>query len=208
MKKKTKKITLVEKNAALLAKKNAAFNKLTKPQKRVQIAKDVLAQLKIGFLKAKTGVYTDSKSLDRIFQKINNTYDLDQSNLSNLLNVEVKDIFDKDKSCTVCGIGSLFVCAVKRLDKLKLKDLFNDADIAQSDVHSYLSKYFSLLQLNLIESAFEGGEFLNSPYYDNIKAVSQSEKAVSYFDGQRINSTEKLKAIMNNIVENNGTFKV
>lgn len=123
MKKKTKRLTIAD--------KNKAFKKLSKAEKRVQIARDVLAQLKTGYLKAKPGVYLESRGLNKLtdyYGCILNPGDAAS---------EMKDILDKDKSCTVCGIGSLFVCAVRRLDNLKIQEIYefnpslNEAQSAQ-----------------------------------------------------------------------------
>lgn len=75
---------------------NLRFRKMSKARKRVAIARDVLAQLKVGKFKATPGTYVESKALET-----------DDSN------VQIQSLLlPPTVSCDVCGIGALFVCGV------------------------------------------------------------------------------------------------
>ena len=159
------------------AKRNAAFEALPANEKRVLIARDVIAQLAIGKLEAQSGTYVET--------------DATVKKASQDLQVLLKP---KDVSCTVCGIGALFVCGVQRGNDLKASSvhLFEDdnVNVGGFQAYAYLRRYFSNSQLKMIEAAFEqwahdkGGDFA---YY-----VEDDET--------------RLRLIMENIILNNGTF--
>ena len=69
--------------------------------------------------------------------------------------------------------------------------------IEHSTVISYLKKYFTVPQLNLIEIAFEQTEIFKHPL---------KSKAIK-FGEQYKHPKSRLRAILNNILENNGVFK-
>lgn len=188
MKNKTKQLSIEE--------KNKAFNKFGKLKQRVEIAKDVLEQLDAKYLIAKPGNYVD-------YRLTLNSHDDEQ---------EIKEALDKRKSCTACGIGSLFVCTVKKFNKIKFGDLSygTGSSISQDDIHSYMGKYFTSFELYKIEAAFERTgslhEFMwNTPKY---RALEKAANYFNNFNGEKLKPNERLKAIMNNIIKNNGVFRV
>ena len=93
--------------------------------------------------------------------------------------------FDNNWKCKACALGSL---AISKLlfEKCKLLDgifCYNERDFCKSKLG-----FFSIHQLSLIERFFEGwGDF-------------------SYTLHQYPDSTSRLRAIMENIIENKGTF--
>ncbi len=158
--------------------KQKPFSKLSATNKRITIAKDVLKQLKLGRLVAQAGTYFTPQAVYR-------EYD-DEKELSDVI---------KDKKCTVCALGSLFVCAVDKLDKLKYGDAYY---IAQYEIHTYLKGFFAEDQLRLIESAFERDDFS----YDGNMDIS-----VIRLYTKGLNSPKtRMEKIMKNIIRNKGTF--
>jgi hypothetical protein len=86
--------------------------------------------------------------------------------------------------CNVCALGAMFCTLTARVKDLSIKLH------ASSSPASTLFKYFSPTQVDLIESAFEGwGD------YDH-----------SFSSYNEVNSNDRLAMIMQNIVDNKGTF--
>lgn len=174
------------------------FESLPPADKRIQIAKDVLDRLDTHRLNAQRGnfVYTDD-----FFVKDGE--------------VEVRDKLAKKASCTVCALGSLFVCAVDRADALKIKDLkkFTTAgaylDISGEDVDTYLSRFFERDQIALMEIAFErgGGYFGGNNVQTPVLDKEAFRRAVGFADLVYNESFEgRLRRIMNNLIDNDGVF--
>lgn len=190
-----------------LEQKNAEFAKMTKKQQRVTIAADVIADLRTRKLVADTGRY--------LFDSFNVTKEdgwetcklPDDMDLAEIQYGELAEA----GTCTVCGIGALFVDAVKRHDKYTA-DLAEAEQPSQREIHDYLGKWFSVKQLLLVESAFETREFLDDDYSgygdDEDRTPSDEDLAAAVIFGRRFSTPDKrMKAIMKNIIENDGTFK-
>lgn len=179
-----------------MSTKNKTFWKKSKSEQRIAIAKDVLAQLKLGFYKADAGTYCE-------IIKLKNDIEDAPEKLDKVF-VALKK---QGASCEVCGIGSCFVSLVNLGDKAKTDDFLSsmveDRDsIDDSSMRILLRKVFAPRQLSLIETAFERDEFNDAK--DNA-GYEHVQKAKQF--GQRYSSDKgRLTAIMNNIVENKGTF--
>ncbi len=180
------------------SKKNAAFKKLTKSQKRVAIAKDVLKYLKNGKLQAMNGTYIEAAVPGD--------------------NVTTCELFKKAETCTVCALGAIFVagtlrdCTIVKEDTLftSLNESHNDyytnemvpatteASPDPDEMRTSLSKYFSEKQLETIENAFE---------HTDANGEGKGRTFFSYDEVDDFSSDEKLRKIMKNIIANDGTFK-
>lgn len=174
-----------------VARANAAFENLSASEKRVAIARDVLAQIHSKRLTAQRGVYLN----------------LDSSKSTTVTkNTELRDLLKSQKSCTGCALGSMFMCAVEKADKLKVNDLCyldlaegqseelvpNDIEIDQDDTIKYLSKFFPKDQLLDIESAFEGDDF--------------GGDCTDFLPEEMEDSSERMRLIMENIIAHKGKF--
>lgn len=177
------------------------FAKFSLAEKRVVIAQDVLAQLKAKFYIAKKGNYIFY--IDRL-EGVKYSAD-------------IKKNYAKIKSCTVCALGACLMSITKFENKLT----FSDADlffpgetncqakrIANKKAKSLFASLFSAEQLLLIENAFEGvsggtrvGKEL---FYKNLS--SEQKDACTQFYNQYQVISNRLKAIMENIIKNKGTF--
>lgn len=162
--------------------KTVPFEKLTKPQKRVRIAQDVIAQLNTRLV-AKHLTWARLKGLHEAKP-----------------DAEVCAITRKQKKCEVCGLGALFVAAVERADKLKISELDGTGlsdGVNETDVFDYLGRFFDQKQLQAIESAFEGGE----GYCDDDGGADFLPLDIG------ISPSTRMRLIMENIVANKGRFK-
>ena len=128
---------------------NKSFEKMTKPQQRVAIAKDALELIHAGRITARRGHYLHGIDSDRYP--------------------------DPKEKCTACELGALFVGMHNLIGGKWPGDCFN--------FQAALSPYFSKLQLEAIEGAFEYGSRV--------------------FDGP---AEDCMIAILQNIIDHNGRF--
>lgn len=224
-----KKVVSVSNRATVSA--NKKFEKLSPSEKRVAIARDVLTQLASKRLVPKAGAWLEVKGGSELFSE--KMLGSDQ---------ELQEILSKTKECTGCALGGLFLSAVCKADKLKLSELecvdedhynsynlqfVGQADISMKDSFSYLKRFFSEDQLNLIEFTFElglGAVGYNDDGKDKEKLVDASlaSTALEFFNFKDYDLLEDLDAdtrrdlaptdlvrmrlIMENIVVNKGKF--
>lgn len=142
-----------------IADSNAEFAAAPREKKRVMLAKDVLFQLSIDRI-APTSAYFKLDPRGNI--------------LADNRDRQVQDLLFEVPQCQVCGIGSLFLVAVERLDALTVRDIIGDMQIVTADsvvaaarypITQYLEKHdlFSGTELQLIENFFEAQRYTN--YY-------------------------------------------
>lgn len=169
------------------------MSRLTKTEKqaaRVEIAKDVLKWLRAGKLNASPGTYCalpfETEAYDAPL------------NLQTALQKKVT----KTKPCHVCALGALFIGAVDKYNKVEVP-VGGYLKKTQSGLTSRLKDYFDVRQLRLIESAFEGGNFAkdSGTMFEYIAGFNYRGFYFTYRD-----SRARLKAIMENIIANEGTF--
>lgn len=161
---------------ATIADRNAEFEAMSTSEQRVTIAKDVLEWLRIGKLEATKGTYMEMYSRDT---------GLDCG------------LFTTDLQCMACALGAVFACAVTRSPGNFTGDRGNEG------MRQALEPYFSESQLRLIEVAFEVWCFAEGE--DDEMAVPGCGAA--YMFGREFdNSTNRMAAIMRNIIANEGTF--
>jgi hypothetical protein len=120
-------------------------------------------------------------------------------------------LLEKAETCHVCGIGSCFVAAVRRADGCTNVDMTKPND--DGFMRKYLAAWFEAEQIGLIEAAFEQ----TTSYWNRskpadatdddweIKAQGIARDGAEF--GRRFDDPDdRLRAIMSNIVENDGTF--
>lgn len=194
-----------EKLKAKLKRENAAFRKLSKKDQRIAIAKDVIKLLKTDKIIARSSYLTlgNYDEFSDVFDSdladiMVDTSDDDEHDTCAIINPKIAKL---DASllleqmlpaCEVCGIGSLFVAALRKNDKMTIehfKDKVLD-DATRDHEVEYLAKWFDSQQLDLIEEYFEdrSGCDSESPIY----SVVEQDK--------------RLVMIMENIVSNKGEF--
>lgn len=186
-------------NKKTIKKSNAKFAKATPAQKRVLIAKDVIAAIKAKTINPAEGVWcarSDGKSL------YNETQGGEQ--LSKLIG--------KNVQCDVCALGALFVCTVRRFNNLEAGIVSNYQVSDIYEIDSYLYDFFSREQIRLIEIAFEGGRgamIADSPLDNKVAAIFSSRGLTTAREVEEyteLDADEKLLIIMKNIIKNNGKF--
>lgn len=187
-----------------IKKWNEHFNKLSDSEKRVEIAKDVIKQLKNRTIIANTGVYCN-------FEYDNISEDLYKS--------DVRSNFDKLKSleCNVCALGAILVSNTKFNNGFSFKQLNN---VRNDNIISLLD-YFTDSQLTLIEFAFESwniedlinnyeinkGIYCGKDYTKLDLTYEQIEKACDFnSDIHEDEAEERMIRIMKNIIKNEGEF--
>lgn len=195
-----KKLTKIEELEAQLKvmkaldKQNKAFDKLSKMDKRVAIAKDVIANLNSKKFIAKHGSYIETIG------------DNKQINQFTLL----------DTTCNVCAIGSLLTGRISRGNKLdiNLDTLLHIDDFAGEEEIKLLKDLFTAKELRYIEYAFEGWN-INDSFEFTDKEIEKVEKFFDSYINRNANDYEieksrsddkRLRAIMNNIIKNKGKF--
>lgn len=188
------------------------FENLSAPEQRVAIARDVLALLAAQKIAANQGAYL---KLPR--KVIPNSWHI---NANDLLvapaEAEVRDVIAAQTApCTVCAVGACFVAGVLRHDSLTVGTFGNDEN-DRDGMEAYLGRWFEPEQLRLIETAFEmeerfyQGEGEDYEAGDEIpeiatRAVMFGEDNSGGFDDD--SDTARLIAIMQNVINNGGTFR-
>jgi hypothetical protein len=104
------------------------------------------------------------------------------------------------KSCSVCALGSMLISRIDLFNSVSWIDL--EYDPGFSDIKDSLEDYFDGRELALIETAFEkwdvNGFDLGLTFYEIEQAIDFGKKIKK--------SKDRLLAIMQNIVDHNGTF--
>ena len=192
--------------------KNKRFQDLPPARKRVAIAKDVLKWLATGKLLvpgAAVSTYMEGFAVSE--------------------HLADRTIVNGG-TCTACAIGGIVACAVERGEaggSLYRNGLLVGMSQGSPDIHAALSGIFSVEQLCLIEAAFEGEA--NTPYRtrlalleergehldeegDRVWSATARERtsdllAPAYAFTERYEDrSERMVAIMQNIIANGGTF--
>lgn len=181
----------------ILRKKQKQFSKMSIVEKRIAIAKDVIARIKLNQFIPEQGVFcvVDGSSL-RGFE---GTTDKGEP-IS-----EVCDIVNSKQPCQVCAKGGLFMSYIGYVDNFKIEDLHygTKASVSlKSTEMKSLSKIFSQKQLSLIETTFEG-----SSYSWNLELSDTEKEKCNNFEGEFYDDSNRLIGIMRNIIRNKGTFK-
>lgn len=200
-----KRLTKAQQLQREIARRNKLFEKAGMAEKRVLIAQDVIAQLKAKRLKAEQGTWTDMSGSDVV------RLDVDGSFQQTFLE-------HKGVQCQCCAVGSLFIgCALfaNKISNGEIRDNWELGEhlFAKRRFDNGFDKIFSRKQLGLIEIAFEGStNFFDDNDWTGVEAASASRKEQDaaydfYSRYSDASAKETLTAIMENIVENKGTFK-
>lgn len=201
----------------LISKKNLIFKKATKSQKRVMIAEDVIASIKSKLYKITPQVWV--KGLDA-------EYAADGTQLQSLLTE------DNMKDCKCCGLGACFLSSVRLFNDVLVDEIETISEMELEDIQNNLNSIFGTTNTQMIEVAFERGRgrfyvegalsaynrYKNDPdesitwkeavedyVYGCVLTIKQAQDAMAF--GKRYSkSTDRLIAIMKNIIKNKGEF--
>jgi hypothetical protein len=203
-----------------IARRNAAFKKASPAQKRVLIAKDVIAQVKAKRFIAQSGIWAAICDKDGKFVSHNNVLKPADAQVQSLF------LSGDVAKCNCCALGGILMSCTLYNNHQSLKDLNQDLDISckvknGEKFSNGLHRFFSRRQLALIECAFEGGSggFIVYKKFDadgNIHIFSASllrnvprvtlERVLDYWKDYP-KPDRRMYAIMQNIIKNKGTFK-
>lgn len=187
--------TKLAKIFASIEEKNKEFKKSTKPQQRVLVAQDVLAQIKAKRYLASPGTWASP------------TYGVPDENLKGEESAQKLFATQTIKTCDVCALGGLFMSCTNLNNNTTVEELGQACNLG--DILEYgdlklsngLNRIFTKKQLMLIENYFENAEGYYAP-----DATDAMTDHINLFNEKYPNPQDCLKEIMNNIVENNGTF--
>ena len=154
------------------------WEEMTRAERRVEVAKDVIRTIKAGKLVAGHEGYVDSRSIAPKEKEDDRAW--------------ARRLMSENK-CTVCARGAMMLCKVAKHDGFDVKRIrpnyFGELEIGQDDTSQALSDCFSDHQLSLIECAYEWwGEWEFDAWCD-------------------LPANERMIKIMKNIIANEGTFK-
>ena len=170
--------------------KTTNFNKLSKQQKRIAVAKDALQQLLKGKFSPSCGnwVSSSAKTIKRYYGR------------------QLRDVAD-EMNCKCCQLGALFLSDVRfrsnyRVGQPNFYEDLGAGEVANpyvtSGIDDRLLEYFDNDQLRLIEIAFEKG---TGRY-----AMQDNEQPAADFGRKYRSAKARMSAILTNIIDNNGTF--
>jgi hypothetical protein len=179
--------------------KKKDYKSMTRAERRVAIAQDVIQQIQLGHIRLSAGssylsghVSIDPNDFDRPIKP-----------------KEARLIQD---SCTACAKGSLMISKIAKFNKASFKDIgaYESYQVWNSDIPivtgistdeentvGVLSDAFSSIQLDWIEAAYEG--------WMTVKDIFRP--TTQYWIIDHPDPYDRLLAICQNIVDHKGTFK-
>lgn len=162
------------------------LSQLSDVQKRIAVCKDVIANIQA----AQLNVVPNNGYI------VGLNMELEDSDVIHHMLPLIK------KKCEVCARGAMMIC---KIDKFNSCNYINLNDVEQSDTAEQLD-FFEEDQLNLIETAFELSD-MSDGYgrynYNHSKETIDAIKFGEDFD----DPSDRLMAIMQNIVDHKGEFK-
>lgn len=152
---------------------------------RVAIAKDVIARVKAGKIEPWSGAFV---------------IDLPEASDGD----DMRSVMRKhDKPCRACALGGLFLASLERRNGVTYGSVvdvgFSVIGLENEATVNYVSSVFGRDQAKLVEIAFEQGR---GYCRDDGEAVTRAEAFGARYDSD----TDRLIAIMRNIIRNDGDF--
>lgn len=219
--------SLAKQIAREIAKREAIFKKASPTQKRVLIAKDVIAQIKAKKIKPEQGSFV---MVEKVQGFMSSTEAEDRTGSWNFAlhklsategsDADVRHLYleNKIQQCSCCALGGMFMSCTLYNNNTTVDNLYDSGDAIGNMLYEEsepgslpngLDKFFSVAQLRLIEQTFEGNNgVVNSGMDDNTGEIfdKYSPKSEAFYTKYK-KPKDRLIAIMQNIVVNNGTFK-
>lgn len=197
--------TATKKKTVKPAKK---FSRMTKAEKRVAIAKDVLEGLRLKKLVATNGTYFGFRDNDERADWWSalgwNPRELWRVPVDIDLDAKPAEPIKAPKQCSVCAIGSVFVSAVDRFDELTIGEASRAFSGGNREaMTNYLGRWFPAKQLALMETVFEGSDISKSLSVKDLAAAVREHGRLAPLGAERT-----MEAIMRNIIRNGGALKL
>lgn len=152
------------------------FEELSIPLQKRRIVKDAITQIRAGIIVPAQGDY---------FTLLSNS---EFKDLQKILKLK------QEETCEACAKGTLFAACVLNVNKVKKNEAIGDEKFQKRK----LKKWFSPLELDMIETAFEGEEIVDSTN----KITPEMREACVNFGEEFYDPKERLLAILENILEN------
>lgn len=173
-------------NQELIDAANARFNSMTPAERRVEVAKDVILQLRNGLYQATKSTYVNFKR-----------------SIAFDANRDMCTLADDEIRCECCVRGAMFLSKARKFNNLKMGDIptlpLHDKriyTINASNFKTYERELFSPDQIMLMECAFERWvDYTVFPPHVN-----------EYINKLPNDPTERMITIMQNVIDNQGTF--
>jgi len=159
-------------------------------EKAVAVAKDVLAHLDT--IRARRGIY-----MNGYIPRVDRSEDLQ------------KHADTVTTNCKMCALGALMLSKARLYNDVPMRSIADNSAMfddqssvyaSRSDVERAISEIFSLKQMAMIETAFEGGTC--SAQDCDTDTLS---RAAAYTRGVD-DSSERIRMVMQNIIDNGGEF--
>lgn len=169
------------------------FEALPKNEQKILIAKDVIQRMDSALYEVSVGNYLQP---EHSLYSLPKSSDAKTAIVSGLAN------------CTVCARGAMFLSMVVFKNRLNVDEVINYGFGYHTEVEDYceatdyLSTAFSQAEQAQIENAFE------QTYSYGIRLNSEESRLAAMCFGSEFNEdNDRLHAIMQNIIDNNGEFK-
>lgn len=197
------------------------FKALSKSDRAMLVAKDVIQQIKARRYNVRAGSYIKHIVFKGKIYYFNN---------GSIKNNDIKKNFEEIDSCVVCAIGSCILSTTKFANKLKFGDVGATTESFNSKAITLLNTIFTPKQQLLIECCFEGYIYLASPTEfkkrrekesfeynessqrfahiksDSLKLTYDEVLSCLTFKVKYKTETTLLVGIMENIIKNEGVF--
>lgn len=197
---KKKRFLSAEELAAEIENRNRVFAAAPPEQKRMLIAKDVIAQIKAKRFKPTAGTWVRTKMKNGAYLAVEEKFDGNES---------MRELFigKRIPACDCCALGAMFMSCTTYNEGTTVDDFEREMDwdfeerVLNKTLSNGLTNFFSVEQLQLIETAFEGGDGAFMVKKGDLAA----QKAASWYEDLS-RDDKRMIAIMENIIANNGTF--
>lgn len=163
--------------------KRKKLENMTRAEARVAIAKDVLAQIRLGRYLATPGIYIGVEVLHAMWGA---------NDLEGRVAATQRRCDDPGLRCAVCARGAAVVSGARVFDDRVTRALAKGADGGDGSVA--LRGIFSYAQLQRMEDAFE--------------LFEHRDPDVAAWGARWPSAADRLEAIWTNVRENNGTFRL
>lgn len=219
--------SLAKQVAREVVKREAIFKKASPTQKRVLIAKDVIAQIKAKKIKPESGTFVmvekvkgwmPASEAEEYYRSYNYAFNKISAIEGDGADVRQLYLENKIQQCSCCALGGMFMSCTLYNNNTTLENLgYVGDDIGNAlykgsepgSLSNGLDKFFSVAQLRLIEQTFEGnnGVVISGEDDETGEEFNKFSPRAEAFYKKYKKPKDRLVAIMQNIVKNNGTFK-
>jgi hypothetical protein len=195
--------------------------RLTKNERRVAIARDVLFQIRAEKINPESGVWLESDDPLLLDVKVpiaahkepwQRTVKEEKQVKEVRAEVMPTQIRDHDLApCNACALGAMFYSYIQKENHVKVADLLDEpgSPLLVGSYYSFrekLLKVFTEDQMALIENAFEQGQGGLMDHEGKGRQWELTRLAAEIFGQRYYKDDERLKQIMRNIIRNDGQF--